>query len=287
MISYLYQYTRDIRALFRGNKPTSKLKLFLLYNWLCAKNVVLTKILKTHPKKQKILGYTVLFDNFNSFFAMFSEIFIHGVYETKISEKTPTIVDCGANIGLSVLYFKKVFPHSKVLAFEPDPRTFRLLEKNIKNNQLVDVQLFNKAVGEKKEKLTLYSFNDFEGGPGNTIDAKYISFKNKKEFEVEVLPISSLNLEKIDILKIDVEGAESFIFKDLVKNNLLEKVKVLHLEYHYNYETDQNKLSYIIQSLEQSKFNYMINPDTLINDLVTLDECLKLKRYVLIITGYH
>lgn len=287
MTSYLSQYKRDIRAMFRGNKAISKFKLFFLYNWLCVKNVILTKILRLRPKKQKFLGYTVLFDNFNSFFAMFSEIFIHNVYETKLSEKTPTIVDCGANIGLSILYFKKVFPYSKILAFEPDPRTFQLLEQNIKNNKLKDIQLFNNAVSEKKEKLTLYSFNDFEGGPGNTIDAKYISFKNKKEFEVEALPISALNLEKIDILKIDVEGAEGFIFKDLVKNKVLEKVKVLHLEYHYNYESDQNNFSYIIQSLEQFKFNYMINPDTLINDIVTLDECLKLKRYVLIITGYH
>ncbi len=285
MIKHLKQYYRDIKAIFRQHS-FSKLKLFLIYNRLCIKNVLMTKIFRIKTHQEKVLGYKIEYDNFNSFFAMFSEIFLHEIYAFDKKVKNPVIVDCGANIGLATIYFKYKFPDAKVLCFEPDKETFQLLKKNIEDNQLKDIELHNVALSDKKEQLKFFSFNDFKGGPGNTIDPQFVNFNNVKEYIIPAEPLSSFKLDKIDILKIDVEGAERRIIQDLSKNNMLDKVDIIHLEYHYNFDTKENRLSEILAHLENSRFHFLINPDTLIEDKVELREYLKIKRYVLIITCF-
>src|SRR5882724_4195678 len=60
------------------------------------------------------------------------EIFIQEIYKVYLPDNS-LILDCGANIGLSVIYFKKLNPSVKVIAFEPDNANFELLKKNIES----------------------------------------------------------------------------------------------------------------------------------------------------------
>jgi len=286
MFRMIKQYLRDTKALFT-QKGVKKTRLLLSYNKLCAKNLLFTKILGVKTKKERVLGYTVHYDNFNSFFGMFTEIFIHGVYSRRTNTEKPVIVDCGANIGLAIIYFKHHFPKAKIVAFEPDRKTFEILEQNIKENRFSDVTIHNAAVSDKNGRARFYSLADYQGGPGNTLDIRYIKSYTTKKYYVPTKRLSSLGLRRIDILKIDVEGAEGAIFKDLGESSLLRNVEMINLEYHYIENNNNNKLSDILREIEKSGFRYIINADSLINDKVTVKECLEEKRYVLIINCFR
>ena len=59
------------------------------------------------------------------------ELFGQEIYKFQTDSEIPYILDCGANIGLSVIYFKKLFPNAKIVAFEPDKKIFDYLKFNI------------------------------------------------------------------------------------------------------------------------------------------------------------
>lgn len=68
---------------------------------------------------------------------LFREIFIEPSYFFRTERPHPLIVDCGSNIGMSVIFFKLLYPDARVLAFEPDPAPFELLEQNIRTNGML------------------------------------------------------------------------------------------------------------------------------------------------------
>lgn len=60
---------------------------------------------------------------------MFNKIFKRQIYNFQIDNPAPYIIDAGANIGLGVIYFKKLFPDAEIIAFEPDPNIFAVMKK--------------------------------------------------------------------------------------------------------------------------------------------------------------
>jgi FkbM family methyltransferase len=197
------------------------------------------------------------------------------------------IVDCGANIGMSLLFFKKFFPNAEIIAFEPDEASFKLLEKNINENNLSHVKIFRNAVGNKNGKLKLYTPGGFDGSPGSSIYRDLTHSKTFMESEIEMIPLSGLKLGKIDVLKIDIEGAEEKVFQDLVKNNILKKVGLINLEYHHGSMLKDNRLSSILKAIEDAGFEYLLNPDSLMNDKVNSEEFKRIGMYVLILNGFR
>ena len=291
LTKYVGQYIRDTKALFTNKSPISRINLFLTYNRLVLKNILFTKLVKINTKKEKIFGHVVYYENFNSFFAMFTEIFLHEVYAYKhpklsLDDKI-NVVDCGSNIGLSLVYFKLIFPNAAIFCFEPDPITFRILEKNVITNKFKDVKLYQMAVGDKKRKVTLYSFKEFGGGPGNSIMKKHIGFKNPSIIKVDMITLNDIGLEKIDLLKIDVEGAEGKIIEGLSKTKLIRTIKIINLEYHYRNKDNSNRLGKILSFLEENKFSFVINPDTLVGETIDREGFLNKKGYLLIINAFR
>jgi len=288
MRSYINQYFNDQKALINSKGVKNKLRLFLIYNRLCIKNILFTKIFKIKTNNEKFLGFKVYYDNFNSFFAMFTEIFMYNIYHFRSNKNSPLLLDCGSNIGLAAIYFKYLIPNSKINCFEPDLNTFNILKKNIEVNNFKGVTLHNVALGNKNGKQKFYSFADFQGGPGNTLDIDKVDFKNINEFQVDVIKLSSLNFKDVDYLKIDVEGSEGEMFKDFKETKFLDEVDLINLEYHYNPKNNKNNLSGILSLLEENNFNYIINPDQLIEDKITIDNFrIRKNNYVTIINCFR
>jgi hypothetical protein len=96
-----------------------------------------------------LLGYQIYFHSYPEVIDLVEEIFIEQVYDVNVKTSSPVIIDCGSNIGISVLYFKIVFPGSTIRAFEPDTLTHDLLKKNIEANNLSGVQVFNCALSDQ------------------------------------------------------------------------------------------------------------------------------------------
>src|SRR5215471_7593686 len=82
------------------------------------------------PATTEIFGEPLELIDASSFIWMYREIFDLEIYRFNAKTKRPYIIDCGANIGLSVLYFKQLYPESQIVAFEPDEAVFAVLSRN-------------------------------------------------------------------------------------------------------------------------------------------------------------
>ena len=129
---------------------SSRRGLFLQYVKLIIK-CFFNSVFKLNIQTEKLLGYQFNFYDYESFVFLFEDVFIASPYKLTLKNK-PFIVDLGGNIGMSVLFFKHLYPESTIYVFEPNKSSFKLLKKNVENNNLSNVTLFNKAVSNKKGK---------------------------------------------------------------------------------------------------------------------------------------
>lgn len=195
----------------------------------------------------KFSGYNVFINDSMSFLNQYDEIFFKEILAFENSATSPVIYDCGSNIGMSVLYFKKLFPDSIIRAFEADIEIFNLLEQNIRNNKLEKVELMNKVVWINNDEISFGSDNA-QGGSiflnNNVRKLKAIRLKDELKKE-----------KKIDMLKMDIEGAEFEVLKDCSDN--LINIKNISLAYHSFRDQKQN-LNEILSHLSENGFRYYI-----------------------------
>src|SRR5262245_51034555 len=102
-------------------------------------------------------GYRVRINDGPNFYMLCKDIFIKKLYEFDAKTSSPRILDCGGNIGMSVLYFKRRYPDSRIVVFEPDPAVFPYLSDNVRHNGLNNVTLVHAAVSKEEGKLAFYS----------------------------------------------------------------------------------------------------------------------------------
>ncbi|MCC7232947.1 MAG: FkbM family methyltransferase [Bacteroidia bacterium] len=160
----------------------------------------------------------------------------------------PVIFDCGANVGIASLYFSMQYPGCRILSFEPDEKVFDCLKKNCQEWDIKNIALHKAAVWIDNQELDFGS----EGADGGSL------FQGENRSRVQGIRLSSM-LEKesaVDLLKMDIEGAECDVIKDC--RSQLHKVKYLFLEYHSWAERNQ-ELSGLLQVLSDCGFRYNIH----------------------------
>jgi hypothetical protein len=84
-----------------------------------------------YPERARILDWNVIYADYPALVELFEEIFVRRYYPFRPARRTPFVVDCGANVGVSAMFFKTVAPEAEILAFEPEPTAFRLLCDNV------------------------------------------------------------------------------------------------------------------------------------------------------------
>ena len=92
---------------------------------------------------EHFLGYTVHITDGPNFYMQYKDTFIKRIYDFKAVRTDPLIIDGGSNIGMSILYFKRIYPAARIIGFEPDSVIFRILRENVTHNRLKDVTLIN------------------------------------------------------------------------------------------------------------------------------------------------
>jgi len=179
----------------------------------------------------KLHKFTVNYSDQSEFHQLKNEIFNEAIYFFETDNPQPIIIDVGAHIGLSTLYFKHLYPFAQIIAIEPNPISFKLLEQNIWENDLVDIKTFNLAIASKKTHLSLHQDPDLSWLSSTSIHQGAWTGEQKTEsFEVEAVPLSQFLDQKIDFLKMDVEGAETDII--LATNEKLQQIKQMIIECH-------------------------------------------------------
>jgi len=198
-----------------------------------------------------LLGSNIKFTDGTSFFYTVNEIFHKGIYQFENHGK-PYIIDAGANIGLSIMYFKKMYPDAIIDAFEPDKNVFEVLVRNINELQYLNVTLINKAVWNSETTMTFIS----EGADAGRLHGESL----KPEQNVAAVNVAAVRLRpylerQVDFLKIDIEGAEIVVLKDCL--DLLMNVRNLFVEFH-SFVNKPQLLSELLMILENAGFRYYV-----------------------------
>jgi len=165
----------------------------------------------------------------SSDFKVFRSVAVFGQYNVPriTSNNVKTIVDLGSNIGFSVMHFKSKFPDAHVIAVEPEKTNYDMLVKNVKGYSNVDC--LQNAIWYAKKNLGI-----FDSGMGE-YGFRVVDGNQKLVGSVDGITmddiISRYNIETIDILKIDIEGAEKELFTYNYES-WLPKVRCIVIELH-------------------------------------------------------
>lgn len=205
--------------------------------------------LKFHGNDFFLRGNTVDFVVFNS-------ILVKGEYDLKLSFNPEFIIDAGAFTGVSAVYFRHKYPKAKIIAVEPEKSNFDLLIRN--TNPYEGIICVNGAVYGEDVSLVIsdetaekYAFRVEQDNTGTGSLPGYTIETLMKKFQ----------LSHIDILKMDIEGAEYSVFK----HNAcawLPAVRVLVTELHEFIQPGVSEL--VINVLKESDFNLIWKGENLI-----------------------
>jgi len=155
-----------------------------------------------------------------------SYIFYFGVWEPMISHVTEQLlrkgdvyVDVGANIGYdSLLASNCVGGSGKVVSIEASPTIYSHLSNNIARNRPSNIRLVNVAVSDCRKTLVIYAGERSNIGKATTIEARGL----RKECSVQAFPIDEIlsvdELNRVSLIKIDIEGAELPVLSHLIDN---------------------------------------------------------------------
>ncbi len=199
-----------------------------------------------------LLGKTIVVPDNASYLFMRKEIFDDNIYKFQSSKKDPYIIDGGANIGLATIYFKLLYPSSKIVAFEPDTDIFDMLKTNVKAFDLQGVELVKMGLWNENTTLSFKS-EGADGGLITDLDEKAVETES-----IEVISLKPYLNKTVDFLKLDIEGSETNVLKDIEKQ--LENVDRIFVEYH-SFAGQPQTLNIIVNILSNAKFRlYMSIP---------------------------
>ncbi|MBI6118189.1 FkbM family methyltransferase [Salegentibacter maritimus] len=209
------------------------------------------KKLSRYTKTDQVLyGHKITIPDNASFLFMHEEIFIKKIYNFQTTTHSPYIIDGGANIGLSIIYFKKLFPDANIVGFEPDPNIFKILKKNIGKFNFQNIELVNKGLWNAKKELNFWS----EGADAGLIIEKENS--KKVTTKIKTTSLNDYLTCQVDFLKLDIEGAETVVLKDIQAN--LDKIKRIFVEYH-SFVNQTQSIDEILRILIEAGFRLHIN----------------------------
>ena len=174
------------------------------------------------------------------------EIFIEEIYKQALPENS-FVLDCGAHIGLSVVYIKNICPTANIIAFEPDAENYSLLQRNIQSHGLERIEARQEAVWINNTTLQFSQ----DGNMGSKIQ------KGPKNGTVSVnaTRLRDFLTTKVNFLKLDIEGAEYVVLQDI--QDKLHLVNSMFIEYHGTY-LQNRELVGIFNLIEKCGFKFYI-----------------------------
>lgn len=186
-----------------------------------------------------------------SFLHSWHEIFVERLYEFPFPGPAPRILDLGANIGLSLLFFKTRYPHASVVALEADPHINEYLRSNLEANGISDVEIVRKAAWDTDEQLTFLQ----EGADGGRVSLT----GSGTPVSVEAVHLGRLLAgQRFDFIKMDIEGAEARVVPACAQ--LLGTARWVFIEYHSS-PGERQSLADILAVLRDLRFRVHIHTE--------------------------
>lgn len=176
------------------------------------------------------------------------EIFVELQYYFSTKRSEPFIVDGGSNIGMSVLFFKALYPEARVLAFEPARSAHELLLRNVEVNGLRDVEVHRAALGREVGEVPFFEDRD---------DPATFRMSTRSER----LPGSSRPVpqRRLSQLLSDIEGSEDDVLSELVDSKAVSRIRQLVVEYHHQLDPTRDFLGTFLERLREQGFGYQVS----------------------------
>lgn len=176
--------------------------------------------LMSNRNKKPLISDVTIKNKYGTFFCgndLYSVLYFSSSFEPEVRKKMygikdGWIIDVGANGGMHTIPLAKNLESGKVISIEPEPKNFRILKKNIKLNKLKNVIPLKIACSDKDGKSYLYLDEGCMGGHTIILEG----YKQRK-IEIKTARLDNLlrklKIDKIALMKVDVEGAESLVLK--------------------------------------------------------------------------
>lgn len=199
------------------------------------------------------LGFQLKINDVPNYYSLVKDIALGGIYEFATGRPDPRILDCGSNIGASILYFKSLYPSARVIGFEADPLVLPYLEGNLRANNLRDVEIVRAALSSSAGQVGFLP----DGLYGGRISSAEESLDaSAQEIRVPTARLYDYLDEPVDFLKMNIEGAEFEVLLDA--SDRLPNIEQMVIEYHHLPGLPRT-LHQILDLLHDRGFEYLVN----------------------------
>ncbi len=236
--------------------PAQKIGLLARFYWLKIRFALYRRSLT----EARFLSFTITTPSYSNFVGIVREVFIFGDYYFKAVTPKPVIIDCGANIGTTTLFFKWLYPEATITAFEPSPTAVGALRQNIDRNRLKDVTVVEAAASDSETTISFWEQTKKSGGSTSVRDVFDSKAANTvfEEVKVKAVRLSHYVKNDVDLLKMDIEGAEGVVIAELAAAGVLPKIKSIIMEFHENPSNRSNDLSEMVQTLKSNGYTIAV-----------------------------
>lgn len=228
----------------------SLIKLVLNYRSLKDTKISEFDTLRALPRKVKfesyILGQKIIGVDASSLLQVYESFFKQEYCKFITKLEIPRIIDCGANIGATVYYWKKLYPDAEIIAFEPDPEIFEVLRENCKD--FLSTTIIQSGLWTFEGEIQFLA-NGTDGG--HLAEFTDNETEDKTKISIPVKRLRDYLLQPCSMLKIDIEGAEIDVLIDCF--DLLYNVENMFIEYH-SFVNKNQRLGEFFTLLENAGF---------------------------------
>lgn len=200
------------------------------------------------PGRIELAGCTIEYADLLTLCPQWHDIFVRRALDFRTASASPRILDCGANIGLASLFYKRRYPAARITAFEADPVLADLLARNMRANG-ADVDVRSAAVWTRDGEVAFRAEGADSGaieGFAGELDAPRVAVPSVRLADV-------IAREPVDLLKLDVEGAEGAILADC--EPVLPQVRALVMDLH-EFDPAERRAPAVFELLRHAGFTY-------------------------------
>jgi FkbM family methyltransferase len=197
------------------------------------------------------LGLYLEFPDPGAMASQWHDLFIRNTLDLQCGVEAPRILDCGAHVGLASLWMKRRWPRARITAFEADPQIARLLRANLARNGASDVEVVEAAVWRCDGDVAFCAAGSDAGAV-----AAVAAAPGEASIRVRSVRLRHWLTEPIDLLKLDIEGAELDVLEDSADR--LHHVRAVHLEVH-DFDSARRLLPGCLTRLSGAGFVYALS----------------------------
>ena len=204
---------------------------------------------RCRPGSIRLDRLSVAYTDLMSFYTEYKDIFVRRIYHFEAATPRPRILDGGGCIGMSVLYFKRVYPGARVITFEPDARALTALRRNLAANHLTDIEVVPMALSDRPGAAHFQP----DGSDGGRI----VPAQGCAE-SVGTVCLSDYLAEPADFVKLNIEGQELPVLREVEARGRMPQIRELVLEYH-GWADGPQSLGAVLELLERNAFRYLVH----------------------------